>query len=43
MVSAGIKITEFPNKHLVSIFFLTKPNQKDLADFININKLWIKH
>jgi hypothetical protein len=40
MVSTGIKITEFPIKHLAKsflfcfIFFVLKPNQKDLADLV---------
>ncbi|SNQ42965.1 conserved hypothetical protein [Cellulophaga lytica] len=44
MVSTGIKITEFPIKHLaktfyfVLSFFIIKPNPKDLADLANKNK-----
>ena len=48
MVSTGIKITEFPIKHLAKsfyfvLFFCSKAKSKDLAEFINTLKLWVEH
>jgi hypothetical protein len=48
MVSTGIKITEFPIKHLAKTFYLfyhfcSKAKSKDLADFLKSTKLWVKH
>ena len=44
MVSTGIKITEFPIKHLVKTFYFVlsfnfKAKSKDLADLVNVPKL----
>ncbi|NIJ46634.1 hypothetical protein FHR24_003129 [Wenyingzhuangia heitensis] len=50
MVSAGLKIDRFSDKHLAKAFCLdlfpfnfTKPNQQDLADLVNIDKTLRKH
>jgi len=49
MVSTGIKITEFPIKHLAKTFYFVlsfsvlKPNQKDLVHLVLNSKLWFKH
>ena len=49
MISTGLKIKKFSDLHLakafyfVFIFFILKAKSKDLADLVNIHKLWIKH
>jgi hypothetical protein len=48
MVSTGIKIIEFPIKHLVKTFilfylFLYKAKSKRFGGLLNIPKLWVKH
>ena len=48
MVSTGIKITEFPIKHLAKTFYFVlsfhfKAKSKDLVDLVKSSKLWVKH
>ncbi len=48
MVSTGIKSSELSIKYLAKTFYFVlsfhfKAKSKDLADFINMSKLWVKH
>ena len=48
MVSTGIKSSELSIKHLAKTFYFIlyfhfKAKSKDLADLVNMPKLWVKH